>query len=372
MIRLALYGAVIAAMLGGAIASAAEQCVYLSAGGKITVYQVDPATYKLTVLQEAPLSGAGPLGVSRDKTMLYAAAQEEKAPAIATFRVGSDGKLTQVAISKVNLRPGYLMTDADDRFLAGSHYGPGKATLWRLEDGVFRGDTAQEITLEKNAHSSIFAPNNRWLLVPATGPNKVFQIRFNQKLGALAMNKPAYASGPQGESEAQQPRHLIFHPELPIAYTTLERTRPGVGVWNWNEQKGLLAPVQNLVTQREEHAELFITTADLHLTPNAKYLYVSNRDTTERGSKTGNDSIVAFSVDGESGRLTQIGHFACEHVPRSFAIDELGACIFVAGQNDDRLGAYAIDDSTGKLKKLEQYKTGSSPSWVHCMSPPSR
>ena len=82
---------------------------------------------------------------------------------------------------------------------------------------------------------------------------------------------------------------------------------------------------------------------------------------------SGVDSIVGFKVDEKSGRLEMIGHTACEHVPRSFTVDETGKFVYVAGQGDDKLGVYQIDTKTGKLKKITQYDVGARPSWVECL-----
>src|SRR5690606_3745523 len=110
----------------------------------------------------------------------------------------------------------------------------GTAALWKLDaDGVFQGAAPQIVALEKNAHSAVFSPDDRFLLVPATGPNKIFQLRLDAPATRLIANDPPYANGPQGEDEARQPRHLVFHPSLPMAYTSNERERPGVGAWQW-------------------------------------------------------------------------------------------------------------------------------------------
>jgi len=368
--------ALIAIMLGVSVGAAgAEQCLYLAAGGKITVYRIDEASGKLSPHQEIELPGAGPLGVSPDKRHLYAVAALPKPgkrrgqPAIATYSLGTDGRLEHVHTAEANLRAGYLMTDATGRFLAGSHYGPGKATIWRLADGVYRGELVQELPFEKCAHSSIFSPDNRWLLVPATGPNKVFIDRFDAQSGKAVPNDPPFAEGPPDADAARCPRHLIFHPTRPFAYTSNERELPGVGAWKWDTDRGTLTRLQNIVTLPDGFTGR-IATADLHLTPDARFLYVSNRDVTDRKARTGRDSIVGFSVDAATGRLALIGRFPCEHVPRSFVLDETGRFLYVAGQSDDRLGLYGINPTTGHLTKLTQYETGPRPIWVHCMSPP--
>ena len=153
-----------------------------------------------------------------------------------------------------------------------------------------------------------------------------------------------------------------------MVYTSNEREQPGVGAWQWDTEKGQLTPIQNIVTQPKGFTGR-ITTADLHLTPDAKFLYLSNRDITARNAPTGKDSIVAFRVDPQNGRLKMIGHFPCERVPRSFTIDKLGKFLYVAGQSDARLGAYRIE-ANGALKKIAQYKVGKGPIWVETLSLP--
>ncbi len=348
----------------------AEQRLYLAAGGEITVYGVNPENGELNLMQTLGLSGAGPFTFAPNRKLMYAAARfqsgtDSNTPAIATLQIGRGGELEQVHMAEVALRPGYLMTDNNGEFLAGNHYGPGKASIWKI-DPIYRGERIEELSLEPKAHSAVFSPDNHWLLVPATGPNKVFVNHFTAQVGTSEPNQPSFVSGPTGDEDAKQPRHLIFHPNLSVAYTTNERDHPGVGVWQWDTEEGILKPVQNLVTQPDGFTGI-ITTADLHLTPDARFLYVSNRDTTRRGAATGTDSIVGFRVDAQTGHLELIGHFRCERVPRSFAVDVLGKFVFVAGQGDARLGAYRIEAS-GALSRIKQYEVGKGPVWVETLS----
>ncbi len=347
-----------------------KQLLYLAAGNHLTTYRIDPATGQLDQLQSLPLAGAGPFTFSPSGKRMYAVARlsadEGNKPAIATLDIQSDGQLKLVTRAAIDLRPGYLMTDKTGAYIAGNHYGPGKATVWKLRGGVYKGDTVKELTLEQRAHSAVFSPDNRWLLVPATGPNKVFIHQFNAATGEANANTPPFAMGPQGENDARQPRHLIFHPNLPVVYTTNERELPGVGVWKWDAKRGTLKTIQNIVSLPTGF-EGRITTADLHLTRDGKYLYISNRDGTNRNAKTGRDSIVGFKVDPKTGRLSLINHNACERIPRSFCLDGTDRYVYVAGQGDDRLGAYRIDADTGKLSKVKQYEVGSRPIWVEAL-----
>ncbi len=228
-------------------------------------------------------------------------------------------------------------------------------SVWKFTEGVYRGETVQEFTLEQKAHSTVFSQDNQYILVPATGPNKVFQLIFDEKTGNVALNEPAFASGP--EEGARQPRHLVFNRKLDIAYTTQERMNPGVATWTWEPEKGLLKLIENIVTTREDVES--ITMADLHITPDNKFLYISNRD-----DKNTRDSIIGFRIDPKNGSLSLIKHFPSEHIPRSFCISKSGKYLYVAGKGDAKLGVYEIHSNTGHLEKIKQYETGALPIWV--------
>lgn len=347
------------------------QRLYLAAGNHLSVYEVNKENGQLSQLQKVRLAGAGPFTFAPNRKFMYAVSVisngTENSPGIATLAIGKDGRLTLVNNANVHLRPGYLMTDNNGEFMAGNHYGPGKASIWEI-DPIYRGVAVQELTFEQKAHSAVFSPDNHWLLVPATGPNKVFINHFTAQIGTSEPNDPPFADGPSSKDEARHPRHLVFHHNLSIAYTTNEREQPGVAAWQWDSEKGTLRSIQNIVTQPDGF-DGRITTADLHLTPDARFLYVSNRDITQRNAPTGEDSIVGFDVDTQTGQLKLIGHFPCERVPRSFTVDKLGKFVYVAGQGDARLGAYRINES-GELEKITQYNVGNGPIWVETLSIP--
>ena len=95
--------------------------------------------------------------------------------------------------------------------------------------------------------------------------------------------------------------------------------------------------------------------ADIHLTPDGKFLYAS-----ERTSST----LAAFSVDKKSGVLTAIGTYPTEKQPRGFNIDPSGSTLIAVGQLSNSLTAYRIDKKTGALTKLKEYPVGKNPNWV--------
>jgi 6-phosphogluconolactonase len=347
---------------GLALTAVAEQSFVLSSSGDgITVFEADGESGKLTEIQTVPDRGL--MAITKDQRRVYAIGTG----IIATYNVEEDGKLRMVGKAEIEGSGGYADLDATERYFATNNYGQGTATVWKIGvDGIVISEPTAHVTLEQKAHSSVFAPGNNYLLVPATGPNKVFQLKFDVETGKIIPSDPPSAPAPMDEGEAQQPRHLVFHPNGKIAYTTLERELPGVGVWEWDAQSGSLKVVQNIVTYPEGFDGV-ITTADLHLTPEAKFLYVSNRDITDRKAVVGNSSIVGFKVL-ESGHLEMIGHTLCEQVPRSFAVDRAGKFLYVAGQTAAKIGVYAINEETGELTQVEQLNTGDGPNWIQCIT----
>ncbi|MCM8533601.1 MAG: beta-propeller fold lactonase family protein [Lentisphaeraceae bacterium] len=340
--------------------SQASELLYLASGNSIEVKKIDLKTGKLSDFQKVEYKKLSKFTFSRNKQFLYAQAAMKDNPkqaSIMTFKVATDGKLTFVHNAPIDMGTTELKTDHSDSFIAGANYGQGSVNIWKLEDGIYKGEMIQKIKLEKQAHATRFSPDNKMLMIPATGPNKIFQLSFDEKTGQVKQTTPAV--GPS--SGAAQPRHLIFHPMLNIAYSTLERKTPGVGTWQWNAGKGELTLIDNLQSSDDDTAR--ITTADLHMSPDSKFLYISSRD---KGKKL--DAIIAYSIDQKSGKLTFVDSYPCENIPRSFCINKSGDFVYVAGQRANMMGVYKRDTETGALTKVTQYKTGNGPIWVETLS----
>ena len=337
----------------------AQELLYLSSGDALEVKRINPQTGMLLDFQTIELKGISVFTFSRNKKFLYAKARIDgdlKNPSIATYKVAADGKLTLIYNAPISGKPTELKTDHSDNYIAGADYGRGTASIWKLENSVYKGALIQEILLEKNAHAVRFSPNNKMLFIPATGPNKIFQLAFDQKTGKVAQTTPAL--GP--ETGAAQPRHLVFHPALDVAYSTQERNKPGVAVWYWKPSKGTLELVQTLTSSEDTSGR--IMTADLHMSPDTKFLYISMRDPQKEL-----DQIITYKINAADGSLTLINKFPSEHIPRSFCLNKTGDFAFVAGLRENKLGIYKINKTTGDLIKVMQYETGKNPIWVETL-----
>jgi 6-phosphogluconolactonase len=102
--------------------------------------------------------------------------------------------------------------------------------------------------------------------------------------------------------------------------------------------------------------------AQLHLTPDGRFLYAS-----ERTSGT----LAAFSIDADNAALTLIENYPTEAQPRGFNIDPKGTFLLAAGQKSNRLSTYAIDQTTGELRKLSHRDVGQNPNWIEILALPA-
>jgi 6-phosphogluconolactonase len=150
-----------------------------------------------------------------------------------------------------------------------------------------------------------------------------------------------------------------------MAFTSNERGG-GISSWNFDTSKGTLTLKQTLSTLPPDF-DGNSAAADINITPDGRFAYVSNRDVTKReDGQPSQDTLAGFSIDQKTGDMKLIGYFPTARFPRAFCIDVSGKFLFAAGQQSAELFAYSINQKTGALKHTGTYKTGGSPIWVMC------
>ena len=95
--------------------------------------------------------------------------------------------------------------------------------------------------------------------------------------------------------------------------------------------------------------------ADLHVTPDGRFLY---------GSERKSSTLAGFRVDDTTGKLSAIGRFPTEKTPRGFAIDPRGRFLLSVGLDSNAMTVHAIDPQSGVLSAVKQYPMGEMPNWV--------
>jgi len=193
--------------------------------------------------------------------------------------------------------------------------------------------------------------------VPCLGGDVIRQYAFDAKAGRLTPH-----TSPAVEAKRTAgPRHLVFHPSGRFAYCTNELDAT-VGAYRFDAAPGTLAPIaQEALLPADHHGTPPFAAADIHVTPDGRYLYAS-----ERTSST----VTAFSIDAETGALSAAGAVATEERPRGFQIDPSGRYLLTAGQLSDHVTCYAVDARSGVLSARHRVPVGRNPNWVEILDLP--
>ena len=142
----------------------------------------------------------------------------------------------------------------------------------------------------------------------------------------------------------------------------------GITAWRFDARTGKLTQLQTLSTVPPDF-EGRSAAADIQITPNGRFAYISNRDVTERSEgEAMQDTLTGVSLDPSTGAMELIGYFPTAYFPRSFCIDLTGRFVYSAGQRSSTLFAYRIDQSTGRLEHFATYETDGVPLWVSIRS----
>jgi 6-phosphogluconolactonase len=294
--------------------------------------------------------GSLPLAVSPDKRRLYAALRNEPYSAV-TFAIDArTGKLKPVGSGPLADSMAYVVTDRSGKFLLSASYGGNKVTVNAIgPDGLVQ--PAQQImATQPNAHCILPDPSNRYVLHTSLGGDLVYQDKFDAKTGKLTPNDPPSVS----VKAKAGPRHLVFSPNRKFVYLISELDA-SIYVFPWDAKTGTLKKEVQVTTSLPKGFEGKPWAADIHFTPDGKFLYASERTTS---------TLAAFSVDPRTGLLTSIDSYPTEKQPRGFNIDPTGRYLLSVGQLSNSMTSYAIDKASGRLTKLKEYPMGKNPNWV--------
>lgn len=343
--------------------SETRPCVYVGNAetNDIHVFHLDADTGELGFVHAAAIPDVGtagtssPLAIRPDKRVLIVGIRGEPMFA-ASFRIDArTGKLAHVANGPLPDRMAYLVTDRTGRFLLSASYTGHKIAVSPLAPDGRVEAPIQILSTEPHAHAILPDPGNRFVLATSLGGDLLLQFRFDATTGRLTPHEP-----PALRVHAHAgPRHFAFHPTKKWVYL-LNELDASVCVAGYDTVQGLLSVLQT-VSALPPDFRGEPSAADLHLTPDGRFLYAS-----ERGSNT----LAGFRVDPTIGTLSAIGHTPTEEQPRGFNVDPSGRMLLAVGQRSHRLSTYRIDPDSGSLTWLRAYPVGRNPNWVEIIRLP--
>lgn len=270
--------------------------------GTVTAFEIDPASGKLSKINEQSSEGAGPCHVSIDPKGKLAYVSNYGGGNLAVYPIQNDGSL-------------------------------GKATDVIQHSGSSVNENRQK---EPHMHSIIPTENGKFIYASDLGIDKIMIYQPDRKSGKLEPAPTPYAATTAGAG----PRHFTLSPDGKLAFS-IEELSSTIASYHVDKKTAALSPADRVPTLPEGTQVPNNTTADIHVSPDGKFVYASNR---------GHDSIVIYAIDAKSGKLSYVGHEPTKGAhPRNFCMDQQGKFVFVANRDNDNVVVFDRDAASGKL-----------------------
>jgi 6-phosphogluconolactonase len=336
-----------------------DTVVYVSNAGtkEIHVLAMNRESGDLDLLDKVPVPGTDkpspssmPMAVKPDHRFLYTALRSDSFP-VSSFAIDpASGRPSHLATTPLQDSMAYIVTDRSGRHLFGASYPGAKLTINPIDgNGHVVEKTTQIIPDKPKAHCILVDPDNRYCYAPILAKDVVSQWKFDAGTGRLSPTAPGEIHTKPGAG----PRHLAFHPNGRFLYLITETTHT-IGAYAINPATGVLTELQ-FVDALPPNFTGQPAGADLHVTPDGRFLYGSERRTS---------TLAGYRIDPEKGTLLPIGHFTTEKTPRGFAIEPRGRFLLSVGLDSNAMTVYRIDPQSGALRNLKQYSMGQQPNWI--------
>jgi 6-phosphogluconolactonase len=322
-------------------------------GKGIYLYEFDPDTaeLKLTCVTEW-VDNPSYIAIDSKAGKLYAVNElkeynSERSGAVSAFDIRADGSLKLINMQATGgTDPCHAALSPDGKRLVVSNFMSGSVSVYPvLKDGSL-GAAEQFIQYEgrgahperqagPHAHSAVFSKDSQFAYVCDFGTDSVKAYRYGDAGHLSDKGITDYAAAPGNGL-----RYAEFGPDGRYCYIISEM-RCCVTVTEYDSKTGALSEIQTISAIPECTDSGGNLSADLHVTPDGRFLYASNR---------GLDNIAMYRINNETGLLSLIGFEPCGgRTPRNFTIDATGKFLLCANQDSDKVTVFSIDKQTGRL-----------------------
>ncbi|WP_214072881.1 lactonase family protein [Mucilaginibacter sp. dw_454] len=257
------------------------------------------------------------------------------------------GVLTPINKQKTKGSPAHISVDKAQKNVFVSNYGGGNLQVFPLNKDGSLGEANQTIQdvgkgpdlarqNEPHVHSAFLSPDEKYLVVSDLGLDKINFYRYKaSKVPALTpADVPFIATAP-----GSGPRHTTFSADGKFMYNVQEM-KATVTAYTYDNGKAKEIQTIDMMPGNFSGTN---GAADIHISPDGRYLYATNRGTA--------NLLVIFAVDQVTGKLSPVGSYSTEgENPRNFMIDPTGNYLLIGTTN--RINIFRIEKATGKLREL--------------------
>lgn len=316
----------------------------------INIFQINTETGDYKFIAEKEVFNPSYLAISDNKKYVYAVSEGDSLTSkVTAYQFDKKkGSLEVINEQESGSGPCFVTIDKENKMLITADYGGGSMSYFEITEsgGItspiikeFKGNSAHPTRqTESHVHHIAFSPDERFVFVNDLGTDKIYRFEVNpaETPDFIQQTTPAHFEVKPGSG----PRHTAFHPSRKYAYLITEISGDVIA-FDYDAEKGILNEIQTIKADSIDAQG----SADIHITPNGKYLYASNR--------LKGDGLAIFSIDQNSGKLTKIGYQETGIHPRNFVITENGKLLLVANRDSNNIQIFTIGED-GLLSKLDK------------------
>ncbi|HEY8779989.1 MAG TPA: lactonase family protein [Mucilaginibacter sp.] len=271
--------------------------------GEVSAFTFEPKSGKLAFINKQSSSGADPCYVSVDKAQKNVFVANYSSGSLAVLPVNKDGSLSPAS---------QVVQDEGHGVNAERQEGP-------------------------HVHTAMLSPDEKYLLYTDLGTDKLNIMRYHASHPQpLSSAIPPFVRVKDGEG----PRHIVFSNNKKNVYLVTEM---GSAVHVFDYDNGKLKEKQSITLLRDGFKGQTAGAA-IHISPDGRFLYASNRLET--------NEISVYAIDPANGKLIFVQRMSSYGKnPRDFAIDPTGHFMVVANQDSDNIFIYRINTSNGMLSR---------------------
>jgi 6-phosphogluconolactonase len=309
----------------------------------IEVFNWDVKTGKATKSYSLNVPAASYQAISGE--LLFSVSEEGDGKAIVSSFQLREGKYAPIntELSRGD-HPCYVLYREKSKTVYTANYSGGSVSVFQTVSGRLQ-PLAQYIAYSgssinkdrqnsSHAHMVALSPDQNTLFVTDLGTDKLYAHAILAD-GRLAKKRSEIAITP-----GNGPRHMRFNSKGDRAYL-LNELSSDVDVFA--VKGGQLEKIQSIPA--DTSAAKVKGSADIHLSPNGKWLLASNRISSNQ--------VVVFKIEAD-GKLTRVFHQNVAKIPRNFTFDPSGKFVLVASQEEDRVQVFKFNNVSGTLTDSHQ------------------
>ncbi len=286
--------------------------------------------------------------VSKDGKRVYSVGEDDGGTASAhtlTFDAAT-GTLTLINSQPTQgAAPCHIALSPEEDYVVTANYNGSNISLFPL-DGKGRLKPGQTIGFEGSGpdkerqaiphlHFVYFTPDNHYLLANDLGTDRIHRFPLNTR--QKGSNTPLVDRQRASDirlTPGSGPRHAVFSADGRFAYLITELSGEVMAFTYDGDSLSLMQTIQADTLDARG-------SADIHLSPDGRFLYASNR--------LKGDGLAIFRVNPEDGTLSKAGYQPTGIHPRNFVLTPNGQYLLVACRDTDEIQIFARDASTGLL-----------------------